>query len=346
MPYLSNSRVAGTVKKYLRRAQRKIVPRRGKASLILVYHRVAEPVADPWSLCVSPKRFADQLAVLKTIADVVSLDTIVGARSDADLPSRPVAITFDDGYADVFHNAVPVLDGLKAPATMFVTTGYLDTEGEVWSDELARLVLLSDQDPLRLVEILGLPIRRNFDLQKEAEPWRAWEAPRNLHQWIYRELYDRLLDAAENRRADVLAVVRSWCGSRPYSVSPARFLTSDELIRMASNPWVQIGAHTVSHPVLAKIRQEKQAQEVTSSRRSLQKLTGKGVQTFAYPYGKKNHFNADTISAIRSAGFHCGCANYGRPVTRTTSRWALPRYQVLNWQADFFAREITRWYQD
>jgi peptidoglycan/xylan/chitin deacetylase (PgdA/CDA1 family) len=310
-----------------------------------VYHRIAEPLVDPWALCVSPERFAEQLALLQRVADLVPLDVIVGARSDQDLPDRPIAITFDDGYVDNLIHAMPILEHLGVPATVFVATGFLDATNEVWSDELARLILLSDEDPMRLALLVNLRPESGLQFRGDGKHWHAWEPALELRQWVYCRLYERLLHATDESRADMLERVRSWCGQRPMEVERSRFLTSGELTELASSRWIEIGAHSVTHPVLADLEPAQQRHEISASKHKLEMLIGKPVQSFAYPYGKKNHFNSDTIHAIQSAGFRCGCANYGRMVTRKTSRWALPRYQVLNWQANSFAGEINQWYQ-
>jgi peptidoglycan/xylan/chitin deacetylase (PgdA/CDA1 family) len=107
---------------------------------------------DPGGMSVFPQRFVEQIELLKRTVDLVSLEGIASAQSDPDLP----AITFDDGYADVLIHAKPVLECFRVPATAFITTDFLDTKHEVWSDELASLILLSDEDPLELAQRLNL----------------------------------------------------------------------------------------------------------------------------------------------------------------------------------------------
>jgi peptidoglycan/xylan/chitin deacetylase (PgdA/CDA1 family) len=203
-------------------------------------------LVDPWGLCVSPEHFAEQLAMLRDVADLVPLDAIVGAHSDQDLPDRPIAITVDDGYVDNLINAMPILESLCVPATVFVTTGFLDTVDEVWSDELARLVLLSDEDPMRLALLVNLQPDNGLRFRGDAEHWYAWEPARGVRQWVYRSLYDRLLHAKDESRAEVLERVRSWCGQRPDEVERARFLTSAELTQLASSRRIEIGAHSAT----------------------------------------------------------------------------------------------------
>src|SRR3984885_13350842 len=99
-----------------------------KKTMILVYHRVAEANVDPWALGVTPVHFAQHLQVLNTIANPVSLRDLVNAKSDRALPPRPVCITFDDGYADNLYAAKGALEAHRAPATVFVTTGYVGVQ--------------------------------------------------------------------------------------------------------------------------------------------------------------------------------------------------------------------------
>ena len=88
--------------------------------MILVYHRVAQGNVDPWALGVSPAHFAQQLQALKSIANPVSLEGLVNAKSDRELPPRPVCVTFDDGYADNLLAAKPALESYRVPGTVFV----------------------------------------------------------------------------------------------------------------------------------------------------------------------------------------------------------------------------------
>lgn len=100
---------------------------------ILMYHRVL-PTTRFDQLTVTPERFAAQMAWLAERFEVVSLDqTVAGLRRTGQIlppnpkPARPrVALTFDDGYLDNLTHAVPVLQRLRLPATIFVTSAFTD----------------------------------------------------------------------------------------------------------------------------------------------------------------------------------------------------------------------------
>ena len=125
-----------------------------------------------------------------------------------------------------------------------------------------------------------------------------------------------------------------------------RCLTEDELRALASGDLVEIGAQTMTHPVLAQLPIDQQKQEIGGSKRRLEALTGKTVTSFAYPYGKKDHYTRQTVEAVRANGFACACSNFGGLVTRSSNRFVLPRFQPMDWDGDHFANVVEWWYRE
>src|SRR5262245_44463727 len=118
------------VRRMLSALARRLGPR-GRP-VILMYHRVARVPCDPWGLAVSPERFAEQIDVLVGRRRVIALGALAGALARGDAPRDAAAVTFDDGYADVLTEAVPVLERYGCPATVFLTTGAIGRDGEFW----------------------------------------------------------------------------------------------------------------------------------------------------------------------------------------------------------------------
>jgi peptidoglycan/xylan/chitin deacetylase (PgdA/CDA1 family) len=320
--------------------------------MILVYHRVTEANVDPWALGVSSAHFAQHLGVLNTIANPVSLRDLLSARSDRELPPRPVCITFDDGYADNLYAARPALQAYRVPATVYVTTGYLDVPENLWWDELAKLIL----DPASRQEELSLSVngrRYDYTFPPEAgEPggldphakWRAWEAAPGPRQSAYVVIYEALLKLSNTEREQALEQLRGGA-TRYADRRQHRCLTANELRELASGDTVEIGAHTLTHPVLAQLPLDQQEQEIGGGKRRLEEIIGKDVTSFAYPYGKKHHYNRQTVEAVRAEGFACACSNFGGLVTRSSDRFALPRFQPMDWNGDHFADVVQWWYR-
>lgn len=128
----------GRLRPMIRRAKKQLASSKG---LILMYHRVADVDVDPWALSVSPQHFDEQLEVLKSHYHPLSLQQLVQAHKQHNIPKRAVAITFDDGYADNLLQAKPILERHNIPATVFVITGTLGNSDEFWWDALERLLL-------------------------------------------------------------------------------------------------------------------------------------------------------------------------------------------------------------
>jgi peptidoglycan/xylan/chitin deacetylase (PgdA/CDA1 family) len=324
-----------------------------KNAIILIYHRVAEANVDPWALGVTPAHFAQQLQVLNTIANPVPLRDLVNAKSDRELPPRPVCITFDDGYADNLYAAKAALEAYRVPATVFVTTGYIGVQENLWWDELAKLIL----DPESRQEELSLTLNGHhyaYTFPPQArEPctpdsdakWRAWEAAPGLRQSAYVAIYEMLLKLSDTEREKALEQLRTGA-TRYDDRRQHRCLTENELRELGSGDLVEIGAHTLTHPVLAQLPLEQQAREIVGSKQRLEAVTGKDVTSFAYPFGKRHHYNRQTVEAVRATGFVCACSNFGGLVNRSSDRFALPRFQPMDWDGDQFEGVVQAWYRE
>jgi peptidoglycan/xylan/chitin deacetylase (PgdA/CDA1 family) len=118
-----------------RRAIFKIYNALFPTAIILLYHRVADTKNDPHQLCVSPENLHEQIKFLKENFRVVSLAQLVGQVRSKKVKNKTIAITFDDGYADNLHNALPVLQEHNIPATIFFTAGYVGSNKPFYWDE-------------------------------------------------------------------------------------------------------------------------------------------------------------------------------------------------------------------
>ena len=226
----------------------------GARAVILLYHRVADLSADPWGLAVAPRHFAEQLAVLREHGRVLGLRQLATALQDGTIPHRSVAVTFDDGYADNLHAAKLLLERHGIPATVFVTTGTLESEREFWWDDLERALL----QPARLPTTLSLRIGgathcwalgEGADVDVSADPahrhWRAWDdsAPTARHR-VYRSVYQLLYSLPEGERREAQDEILAWAGvpSVPARASH-RALVRQELIDLAAGELIDVGAH-------------------------------------------------------------------------------------------------------
>ena len=136
--------------------------------IVLMYHRVANVTADPWQCAVTPERFVRQIEILKRNRNVVPMRWLAKQLREGRLPRKAAAITFDDGYADVFHNALPILRRFGCPATAFIATQAIGGRSGFWWDVLSRIVLETASVPPRLAIDLGGE-RREWQLSSDRQ---------------------------------------------------------------------------------------------------------------------------------------------------------------------------------
>lgn len=122
----------------LRRLTRRLRTRADERAVILCYHRVAQIERDPWSLCVSPGNFDAHLALIAESGRAISLQEMLDKAAKRSSLAGRIVVTFDDGYADNLHTALPLLERHGVPATFYITTGCIGRDTEFWSDEIER----------------------------------------------------------------------------------------------------------------------------------------------------------------------------------------------------------------
>lgn len=146
-------------------------------------------------------------------------------------------------------------------------------------------------------------------------------------------------------QAQCLADLTAWAGG-PATARPAnRALTLAELSQLAATELVEIGAHTLSHPLLAAMPADVQAREITDSKRQLEDWLGRPVTSFAYPYGLPGtSYTSATAALVRAAGYAGACAVWVDVVRRPTDRFQLPRLNVpAHWSGDDLERAFRTW---
>ena len=334
---------------------RKLWPRARPFGVILLYHRIATPPTDPQLLSVTPERFASQMQHVSRYYEVVSLEELVSRMQHGRLSSRVIAVTFDDGYRDNLLTAKPILESCRVPATVFVSTGNLDSQAESWWDELEHLFLHPSLLPSslqlnidgRLVEwTLGDDARYR---QEDFISHRSWtvlrsDDPTNRHR-MYRALCRLLRPLDGQARQQTLHRLRVWAGGRQESPCGHLMLARDEVRHLAEGKYVKVGAHTASHPVLACLPLAGQREEIGSSKKSLEDILGHCVDSFAYPYGTRSDYTERTTALVKETGFSFACSNFPETVSARSDVYQLPRFVVRNWDEARFVRALTSWWE-
>ncbi|MGH9386299.1 MAG: polysaccharide deacetylase family protein [Vicinamibacterales bacterium] len=297
------------------------------SAVVLLYHRVAEPPTDVHGLAVSPPLFRSQMEYLRQNYQVMSLDELIAAVRQGNVPARAVAVTFDDGYVDNLTHACPVLVDLDLPATFFVTTAGLDEDREYWWDTLERIFLRNASLPKTLEIVLGEEHMRL--LTESSDERRA----------AHRVLNNALTRADLATRDQLMRQLHQWSGFSPVAGSMNRVMRGQDLLRMAAFPLFDVGAHGVNHLAMAYQPLDVQRQELADSRADLERLLSRRVTMFAYPYG---NVSEETATFVRDVGFKAAVTSEPERLRPGIDFCRVPRLDVKAWGVAEFADRLAR----
>ena len=337
----------------LRRVAHSIRSRLAPRVLILQYHRVVDLESDPYLLSVTPQHFDEHLSIVKKYGCPMGLRQVTNALCDKNLPPRAIVITFDDGYNDSLYTAKPLLERYDMSATVFVVTGQIGHTREFWWDELERLLLQTRSLPQTLrLRVNGhlyeweLGDAINFD-QDDFRRNAFWNFGRSdnptLRHRLFRSLYQLLQSLPNNQKCSVLDELLTWGAAATTVRSTHQTLSPEAVIRLAAGGLVEVGAHTVTHPVLSTVPLATQRDEIEESKMRLEEILGNPVDSFSYPHGLKSHYTEETVAAVRDAGFVCACSSFGGAVRQHADRYQLPRIVVRDWDGEAFEGRIRQW---
>lgn len=290
--------------------------------LTLLYHRVRTYNQDTQLLSVTPKHFAEQLDWLKANYKIVRFD-----ENWERIEGDAVCITFDDGYRDNFLTAAPILNQRQIPATVFVATGNIDTEREMWWDELERNLLLDKQYPktFRLVdEMFGCV----WDV---VTPEQRVDLYYTLH-WLMRHV-------DVNRRDQWLSQLQDWNGYTENG-REENYCVQLRNLKNINTSIIQIGAHTVNHPVLSELAVDQQRLEIVKSKQFLETILGQPVITFSYPFGGMTDYDEETIKICRELGFFKVASNFPGIWETGEDLYQIPRNIVRDWDLEEFRNHL------
>lgn len=300
---LTQGLVLGALARVTRTAQ----PRRLS---ILIFHRVL-PAPDPF-LASDPDadQFAAVMAVVRDHFSPLSLAEGLQHLDDSTLPPRAVCVTFDDGYADNLTVALPILKHFEIPLTVFIATGYLDGKC-MWNDRVAEAIRQAPGDSIDL-RGYGFGVQTLGDVRARAR----------LVSGLLKRLRYHPPDQREQMAQDLAARYA------PRLISP--MLTRAQVRELRARG-VEIGGHTVTHPILADTDNRLAHREIAENKEELEGLLGEPLRFFAYPNGKPDlDCTAVHAKMARDLGYAAAVTTRPGVATAATDRYWLPRFTPWN----------------
>ncbi|MBW1784330.1 MAG: polysaccharide deacetylase family protein [Deltaproteobacteria bacterium] len=293
--------------------------------LILIYHRIAVDPINGQLLAVSPSNFESHLAELSERMRVLSLHDLVNEVRKNELRPNTVALTFDDGYVDNLTEALPLIEKYGLHATIFVTSGMVDSQGEFWWDAMERIFL----------EGHALPEDLNISCGRENYRWDLTTPEGRLK--AYEELSLNLRSRPTREIDAFVNDLLTWAGLSQTGRLSHRTVSREQLRELADSPYIEIGSHTVSHPRLIALPVDYQRYEISQSKQDLETIIHRPVRFFSYPFGSTGDFTSETVQVVRDTGYEAGISNFQGNVL-SAEPYAIPRRLVRDWDGETFSR--------
>jgi peptidoglycan/xylan/chitin deacetylase (PgdA/CDA1 family) len=247
-----------------------------------------------------------------------------------------VAVTFDDGYVDNLVFGKPRLAAADVPATVFLTTGYVNSSRQFWWDELSRLLLLGKGPKNFELMVRGQPLQLDIGGDPPARQVDNTPAANSRHVALI-STWKVLRRLEDGEREIAMRILRSNFLVTDQRRFSGRGMTTQEIHALVTGGLVTIGAHTVTHPALPSLETEDCRREIAESKLACEALIEAPVSTFAYPYGD---LDAKVRKEVIGAKFTIACSTRRGPATATSDGFALPRLYAPNAGGDEFERAL------
>ncbi len=254
---------------------------------ILCFHRIVNEEVSKLNaiLEVSSKNFENQIKyLLSKNYHFISLNQIHEILINNITPKNKfITITFDDGYADNYSIAYPILKKYNIPFTIYITTDFPDKKSIIWWYILEDIIIENNQISF---EYKGSQF--NYSCKNDLEKKRTFNELREFIIQTDKSFIEEMLN----------------CIFKDYEKNSGKYIEKlaiswDQIIEMSIDPLVTFGAHTVSHQALSKLSGIDAFQEIQNSKQIIESKINKKVEHFAYPFGSKSEFGGREIKMIK-----------------------------------------------
>ena len=284
--------------------------------IVLMYHRILG--RDRGLAGLPIEAFAMQMRWLRENCEPITLDALADRVAHPNRVRPAVLVTFDDGYRDYHDLAYPVLKDFAIPATVFLTTSFVDDGGTLWTDDVQWAALSTTRSRVTL-------------------PWSAASSvPLPDHaarDALGAEARAYLKTVPDEERRDLLPRLFAALGNPP--ARERQMLNWDEVRRTMDI--TSYGGHSHTHPILSRLSSEVADREIRLCRERIGAETGNAPTAFAYPNGRPADYTAETKALLRRNGFTVAFSTSEGIVGRDTDWMAVKRLPGDGLQAHEFA---------
>ncbi len=291
---------------------------------MLTYHRVLEEY-DELVDDLHAVQFLQQMKTLSQYFNVMTLDEGLSQVRTGKVAPGAVCITFDDGYRDNHDVALPILKELGLSATFFISTGYLGG-GMMWNDIVVESVRKTQIPEL---DLTGLSLGK-YNV-------KTTQQKKDLINVLIHNWRNKSLDQRNNLASQLQSIAR-------VNVNERIMMTEAE-VKELSSCGMEIGGHTVNHPILTSATVDEAAREVKDGKAQLEKITGKKLKYFAYPSGRAGlDYQQVHMDVVKQAGFIAALTTNDGAIDQHANPYELPRISVDYTNKFKFGASVARGY--
>ena len=275
------------------RAYRLLCPFYRGAGVILAMHRV---VADTGRTRIGANcrieitpQFLEKLIIFfrEKGYEIISIDQMHARLTDNGHERPFVCFTFDDGYSDIYHTALPIFEKHQAPFAVYVVTSFADRSTPLWWYMLEDILLESPAELEISVQGSQYALPTATMEQKEAAYNRIRDIFMELPQQELNETAEKVFSAAGVTAQDYETMQMDW----------------NQISELARHPLATIGAHTVHHYNLKQLSETDALNEIRESMQIIEHKIGQAVHHFAYPFGSRVECGPREFDMARECGF-------------------------------------------
>lgn len=277
---------------------------KGQKLSILIYHQVVQEEEFRKAFDPSQREFDRQMGLISKYFHPMGLIEAINALRNGTLPERAIAVTFDDGYANNYHTALPILQKHGIPATFFIASEFLNG-GIMWNDAVLETFMRSHGGlDLQEANLGRFPPAKGEERLKQAQ-----EVLNLLKRLPFEERTEKVAEITRSRAL------------------PDNLMMTDDHVRKLHDAGMEIGGHTLSHPILTRVSLDEAYKQIIQNKQQLERIIGAPLRSFAYPNGRPDQdYNKKITELVSQAGYEIAVTTSAGVSTRDTPVLELPRY--------------------
>jgi peptidoglycan/xylan/chitin deacetylase (PgdA/CDA1 family) len=294
---------------------------------VLYFHRVLEQT-DPF---LPDDPTIDEFeSLISTISKYFSTFTIAKAlelQATGQLPKLSVCISFDDGYADNYTNALPILDKYQVPGTFFIATSGTQ-QGYLWNDVLLHKIRNTQSSEITVTD----------------KSWLLNSTENKVNAYL--NLVSLLKFMPNQERDENLSIISQKLEGESQQLgaidTPRCMMTEDQL-RHLHKLGHEIGGHTSTHSIFGVQDEQVALTEIHNNKTDLETILDSKIKTFAFPNGYfPRDFDQSHIDMVKASGFKFACSTNDGGIISTTNRYSISRFMPHRKERNQFCLSIEK----